>query len=360
MNVGSLFSGIGGIELGFEREGFKTAWFVEKDEFCQAVLKKHWPNTPVYGDITTIDFTKLEPVEILTGGFPCQDISNAGAKKGITGERSGLWKEYVRAIGEIRPKYAFVENVSALTYRGLLTVLADLATLGYDADGHCLPASALGAPHRRDRIYILAYANNSGYVHRQLEIEPAETRKQALRESLSSSPFLANTDSQRCIGGSETEHWETQDGTELARRNSENDLGHSNGERMEEQGIRKGHGAVESGENLANANGGIVSIGFENSAGKGQPQKAFGRGSYFVSDFDFEWKLQQERFIKEQRRWIKYFRQKNRQEYWATDAGILRVAHGIPNRVHRIKALGNAVVPQVAQFVARQIKERWF
>src|SRR3990167_7617774 len=115
MNVGALFAGIGGIELGFEREGFTTKWFVEKDEYCQAVLRKHWPDTPIYGDITKIDFRKLEPVDVLTGGFPCQDISNAGKRKGISGERSGLWKEYLRAISEIRPRIAFVENVSALT-----------------------------------------------------------------------------------------------------------------------------------------------------------------------------------------------------------------------------------------------------
>lgn len=113
MKIGSLFSGIGGIELGFERAGgFKTIWFIEKEPYAQAILRKHWPDTPVYGDITKIDFTKLPKPDILTGGFPCQDISNAGKRKGIEGERSGLWKEYLRAIGEIRPRFVFVENVS--------------------------------------------------------------------------------------------------------------------------------------------------------------------------------------------------------------------------------------------------------
>ena len=163
LNVGSLFSGIGGIELGFEREGFATKWFVEYDLYCQAVLRKHWPDVPIYGDITKIDFTKLEKVDILTGGFPCQDISIAGKGKGIIeGARSSLWKHYCRAIGELRPKYAVVENVSALTFRGLSNVLADLAEKGYDAEWFDLRASDFGAPHRRERIFIFANASSFG------------------------------------------------------------------------------------------------------------------------------------------------------------------------------------------------------
>ena len=165
MKIGSLFSGIGGIELGFEKVGgFETKWFVEKEPYCQAILKKHWPKVPIYKDITKVNFKEIEQVDIITGGFPCQDISNAGQRKGIGGERSGLWKEFWRAIGEIQPRYAFVENVSALTYRGLLTVLGDLAEIGYNAEWHCLAARQVGALHKRERIFIIAHPNNNGVL----------------------------------------------------------------------------------------------------------------------------------------------------------------------------------------------------
>lgn len=157
IRVGSLFSGIGGIELGLERAGgFKPLWFVEREPYAQAVLKKHWPNTPIYDDVTTVDFASLPKIDVLTGGFPCQDISNAGKRAGIEGSRSGLWTHCVKAVRDLRPRIALFENVAALTQRGLDSVLCDLAAIGYDAEFHCIPASAVGAPHRRDRIVIIA------------------------------------------------------------------------------------------------------------------------------------------------------------------------------------------------------------
>ena len=135
LKIGSLFSGIGGIELGFEKAGeFKTIWFVENNEFCQKVLRKHWAYAKIHGDIAKIRWNCLERPDILTGGFPCQDISVAGKGKGITGKRSGLWKYYAEAIGILRPKYAVIENVPMLINRGLNVILADLAKNGYDAE----------------------------------------------------------------------------------------------------------------------------------------------------------------------------------------------------------------------------------
>ena len=158
LKVGSLFSGIGGIEYGLERTGkYKTVWFVEKDEYCQGILRKRFPNVPVYDDVTRVDFSSLPRVDVITGGFPCQDISNAGKRAGIEGSRSALWKHIVRAIVSLRPRFVFVENVTALTRRGLDKVLCDLAQVGYDAEWHCIPASAVGAHHRRDRICVISY-----------------------------------------------------------------------------------------------------------------------------------------------------------------------------------------------------------
>lgn len=174
VTVGSLFSGIGGIELGLEMAGgFKTRWFVERDSYASAVLNKHWPGTPVYADITAVDWAGVEPVDMLTGGFPCQDISNAGKRKGITGERSGLWKEYLRAIRSLRPRIILVENVSALTNRGLDVVLGDLSEAGYDAEWFNLRASDVGAPHRRERLFIVAYLSDD-MQQRRLDGEPEE------------------------------------------------------------------------------------------------------------------------------------------------------------------------------------------
>ncbi len=161
ISVGSLFSGIGGIELGLERTGnFRTEWFVENNGYARAVLRKHWPGLPIHSDITQMDWSKVAPVDMLTGGFPCQDLSYAGKGAGIKeGSRSGLWKEFYRAIRILRPKFVFVENVSALLSRGLDIVLGDLAAIGYDAEWYCVTASSVGAPHRRDRIFIIAYTS---------------------------------------------------------------------------------------------------------------------------------------------------------------------------------------------------------
>jgi DNA (cytosine-5)-methyltransferase 1 len=163
MRVIDLFSGIGGFSLALERVGMVTTRFCEIDPFCQAILKKHWPEVPIYGDVRSLP--KLERIDLICGGFPCQDISIAGAGAGLAGERSGLWREFARIIGDIRPRYVIVENVAALLGRGLSTVLGDLAALGYDAEWDVIPASAVGLPHRRERVWIVAYPSNNGCKH---------------------------------------------------------------------------------------------------------------------------------------------------------------------------------------------------
>lgn len=156
--VGSLFSGIGGLELGLERTGgFKTIWQSEIDAYASAVLKRHWPDVPNLGDITKVNWNEVEKPDLICGGFPCQDISLAGKGAGIKeGTRSGLWKEYHKALCFLRPRLVLVENVSAFSFRGLLEVLGDLAQIGYDAEWFTLRASDVGAPHKRERLFILA------------------------------------------------------------------------------------------------------------------------------------------------------------------------------------------------------------
>jgi DNA (cytosine-5)-methyltransferase 1 len=154
---GSLFAGIGGLDLGLERAGWECRWQVEIDDYYRRVLTKHWPDVPKFGDIRTVGGGELERVDLICGGFPCQDISYSGKGVGIGGGRSGLWSEYVRLIRLLRPRYVLVENVAALLDRGLGRVLGDLAESGYDAEWDCLPASAFGAPHQRERIFLVAY-----------------------------------------------------------------------------------------------------------------------------------------------------------------------------------------------------------
>ena len=161
MTFGSLFAGVGGMDLGLERAGMKCRWQVEIDPYCRKVLAKHWPNVPKFGDITKVEGSELERVDCIAGGFPCQDVSTMGLQRGLTGERSGLWFEMLRIIRALRPKYVLVENVSGLLVRGLWRVLADLAEIGMDAEWDSLRAGYFGAPHQRERIFILAYPNKS-------------------------------------------------------------------------------------------------------------------------------------------------------------------------------------------------------
>ena len=161
MNVLDLFSGIGGFSLGLQRVGFTTQYFCEIDPYCRRVLAKHWPHVPCFEDVQTLHGADLGPIDLICGGFPCQDISTAGKGAGLSGARSGLWSEYARLIQEVRPKYVLIENVAALRSRGLDQVLREIAKIGYDAEWHCIPASAVGAPHRRDRVWIVAYVSNT-------------------------------------------------------------------------------------------------------------------------------------------------------------------------------------------------------
>ncbi len=160
-----LFSGVGCFSLGLElTNGFETVAFCEVDPYCRKVLAKHWPKVPCYEDVRYLTADALArdgvgPIDIICGGFPCQDVSHAGTGAGLDGERSGLWREFHRLIGEIRPRFAIVENVAALLDGGMGTVCGDLADIGYDAEWSTVSACSLGAPHMRQRVFIVAYPN---------------------------------------------------------------------------------------------------------------------------------------------------------------------------------------------------------
>ena len=168
MRIGSLFSGIGGLELGLEWAGVgHTVWQVEREPFCLDVLAKHWPEAKRFTDVREVGAHNLEPVDVICGGFPCQDISAAGRGAGIAaGTRSGLWYEFRRVVEETRPQWVVVENVSALTgakhRAGLNAVLGGLRSLGYCGERSVFPAADVGSPQKRERVFIVAYAERQG------------------------------------------------------------------------------------------------------------------------------------------------------------------------------------------------------
>ena len=181
LTFGSLFAGIGGFDLGFERAGMQCRWQVENDPFANRVLAKHWPNVRRWPDVRTFppefcggcgatdedrrcvgcraDFVADWRVDVICGGFPCQDISAAGLKSGLGGQRSGLFFDAVRVVRQLRPRIVVLENVAAILVRGHDEVLAEMASLGYDAEWEVLSACSFGAPHSRERMFYVFHAH---------------------------------------------------------------------------------------------------------------------------------------------------------------------------------------------------------
>ena len=201
--VGSLFSGIGGLDLGMERAGFKTTWFCEKVPYRRKILAQHFPGPQIHHDITTLDHRNVAPVDGLIGGFPCTNISRMGDRTGVDdGAASGLWRDYARLVRALYPRFVFVENVSALFLRGLDRVLGDLAEAGYDAEWTTLSAADVGAPHLRQRIAIVAYRREIG-----------QQKQQAAR--LYEKRDAGDDDFRRAFARRGVEQWESEPG--LAR-----------------------------------------------------------------------------------------------------------------------------------------------
>ncbi len=311
LTVLDLFSGIGGFSLGLERTGgFRTVAFCEIEEFPRRVLAKHWPDVPIHRDVRELKAEHVGAVDVICGGFPCQDISTAGKGAGLAGERSGLWREYARLVGELRPSYVIVENVAALLGRGLGTVLGDLAALGYDAEWHCIPASAVGAPHIRDRVWIIAYPQHSdadragphrAAQHVEGNAEPAD---QQVRFVKSLGALLAHPEvvAQR-------EQADEADAITTCRQ-ARNELS-------------------DGGPVLADSGSG-------RQPGSGQPLDALNPKTFVAREATQSW---HGRVSGE----------------WRVEPNVGRVAHGVPHGVERLTALGNAVVPQIPELLGRAI-----
>ena len=262
LTVGSLFSGIGGIDLGLERAGMTVKWHSEIDPYACRVLKKHWPTVLNLGNIKEINWKEVERVDLIAGGYPCQPFSTAGKRQGEKDERH-LWPYFLRAIGELRPRYAFLENVRGHLSMGFDRVLGDLAEVGYDAEWQIVSAASVGAPHRRDRIICVAY--------------PSEL-------------FSDGGDNNARVG------MESETVPELGNSGGSTDVAYPN-------------------------HGGHVYAQIKKQPNIGRRSKGIKR-------------LQ-----------------------WEAEPDVGRVAHGVPSRVDRLRGLGNAVVPQVAEYVGRLIME---
>jgi len=219
LTFGSLFAGNGGIDLGFERAGLVCKWQVEIDDYAQKVLAKHWPEVHQERDIRQCGVHNLKYVDVIAGGFPCQDISYAGRGAGLDGERSGLFFEAIRVDRELQPRFVVLENVAALLTRGLDRVLGTLAEIGYDAEWHCIPAAAVGAPHIRDRVFVIGTLNtdsNSVGLRQNAEQwskqQGADDSRNCGAEYSNSSANVANTNVQHGQRGAEPRQSECDPG----------------------------------------------------------------------------------------------------------------------------------------------------
>lgn len=305
---GSLFAGIGGIDLGLERAGWTGRWQVEYEPFCQRVLAKHWPDIPRYGDIKDVDWSTVEPVDLIAGGFPCQPVSIAGRKLAQADDR-WLWPEFARAIRALRPRYVLVENVTNLlgVERGTAfgEVVGDLASLGYDAEWDCIPAAAVGAPHLRDRIWIVA-------TSRALADDAWERAGRSRERTLDGGAVGRGDDVERPNGDAGVAD------ADAIRRNGWTGEPGPGGWRQPVDGC---HSLADPDDSGPQGHGrlGYLGIGASQRLARSRRDAVEGQ--------------------------------------WESEPDVGRVAHGVPARVDRLRALGNAVVPQVVEFIGRRILE---
>lgn len=308
MKMGSLFSGIGGLDLGLERSipGLQTVWQVEKEEFCRSILERHWPNTKRYNNVLHVGAHNLEPVDVICAGFPCQSVSIAGKMRGLEDEeKSGLWWHVHRLVSEFQSighePILVLENVANIIRVGGTDVVGSLAAIGYDIEWTTISAAQCGAPHLRRRWFAVAYPKTIGYY---------------MRNAMA----FADTNSIGCGTGSNTkrEHQhrvhKQGDTTQGIQQRSEWQSGlgkdshastNTNGQRIQEQSIWS--------ESVGTAR--------QSQCGSSQAPRA-------------------------------------QQNYWQgfpTQPPVRRRNDGSPNRVDRLRALGNAVVPQCAEWVGQQI-----
>lgn len=321
LRVLDLFSGIGCMSLGLDRTGgFQTVAFCEIEPFPASVFAQYWPDIPNLEDVTTAEFTE-GMADVVVGGFPCQDLSDAGLRAGLSGERSGLYRELVRAIRVVRPKYAIVENVAALLNRGMGTVLGDMAEIGYDLEWDCVPAEVVGAPHERDRVWIVAHANDQRQYGESVDAEVGRPSQlcsgvnvaDATREQAGAAGQPRRSDGVAASGCEAPDTASLGWGARRTRRPPDSFA------RIRDEARR--NAADPYGARLA----------FGQSLGRNTPEE----------------------FTPAQRN----VGRAGEQSVWPSEPALLGVDDECANRVDRVKALGNGLVPKIPELIGRAILE---
>ena len=331
IKIGSLFSGIGGFELGLERAipNSETIWQCEQNKFARKVLAKHWPNIPIYDDIKEMKHGSIDIVDIICGGFPCQDISQAGKGKGIAnGERSGLWFEMLRIIDMVRPRIAIAENVTAITQkgRGMDIVISSLAKIGYDVEWIDVRASDEGAPHKRERIFFVAYSNK---IHTNGKIGSMEKEKRKTSKEIQHQTKHSN------------EPWNPNpidDGTRCESTDT-------NRQRSSETGNRRLGEIDRKRDKILTRGSSKQKITTDTNMQRSKKQSMY--------TFTMESNAMFECGSGENMR-------THERNYWQRtpiESPLCRVDDGVSNRVDRLKALGNAIVPQCSETIGRYIMQ---
>ena len=314
MKVLDLFSGIGGFALGLERAGMETVAFCEYDEKARLVLNKHWPDVPMYNDVRTLAGEQLEKdgitdIGLICGGYPCQPFSTAGKRQGEADDRH-LWPEFFRLIKEIRPTWIIAENVAGHINMGLEDVLADLESEGYQCQTFLIPACAVDAQHRRDRVWIIAHSDSS-ISGNQWQDEMLDHRQMDKRKT-----FFVNNGNTRIVAHSDSVNWSPNEGKPNAKAD----------------GRDKSSGG---GKNVAHT-----------ECQRQQGQRINERSSNTTKD-----KTRQASWF------INGSERQSQPGNWLPEPSVGRVANGVPRRVDRLKQLGNAVVPQIPEVIGRFIME---
>ena len=402
-----LFSGIGGFSLGLEEIGLvETVAFCDFDKYCQEVLKKHWPNVPIFSDIKELTYEKLKAnginkIDIITGGYPCQPFSVAGSQKGEQDPRH-VWPEYFRLVKELKPTWVIGENVSGHIKLGLDTVLENLESEGYSTRTFSISASSVGANHQRERVWIIAHsdsnrakwnqsedrqgsrteqnsedvANSNNAGDRTSEYETNKNREktderwqeQSQFEFSGQSENVANSDDKRIwsrIGGSDHDNEKKSGGWSFDRgrsngndewsdssttKNETMDVANSNGS---EQTERRQHSNVEEESHV----GGDLERGSRTDGGKGRVRTTRQSPENDVANTNSKRGRLWETGSEDAKNVGQSPRSQETLEWWNTEPDVGRVAHGVSKRVDRLKSLGNSLVPQIPFLIGSCIKE---
>lgn len=369
MRLGSLFSGCGGLDLGLHYAGLELAWACETDKHARSVLERHWPGVPIAEDVREVD-AGFAPIDVLAGGFPCQDVSHAGLRAGlVVGTRSGLWFEFIRAIRVLRPRIVVVENVPGLLTAGLGIVMADLAEAVYDVRGCCFRAGDLGAPHGRERLFLVATDARSERPHGRGKRDSSSTAGDGI-DGRTSSAGLAAAASDTDIAGGEARVDAGRDGTRARIQpvgssafasDSGSEPGQPRNGRRAEGGDHARPGTPEQdGDGFVGPAEPWALAPHADDTGSQGAQSAERR---FVSDRSVEWG----NYEGAVRRWEQLTRPAPRptDDRGRLDPAFVEWMLGFPegwtdavsSRTQRLKMLGNAVQVQAAELVGLAVQE---